>query len=209
MVGRQSEEEAAMRPGLEPSDQRPTPAGSGAAGVGAAPARWPLIRDVLFLQPKLVLEGLKDLLLGPISLVAALLDLILAGRPGRKRLFYGVLRLARGFESWLNLYGSLPPERSDEKTLARTDPGGIDAYFGKIETALVQEHERGGRDGARQGERGRLARQARGSDAEVAPTGRTAYSAPLRADGKAQRSASTTRVAAPSIPSVLVLTIRS
>jgi hypothetical protein len=137
--------EAAMVPGPEPSARkRALPARSDGPDAGGAPQRWLLIRDALFLQPKLVLEGLKDILLGPVSLVAAGIDLVLGARPGRRRAFYRVLRLGKRFERWLNLYGALPPEDSDESALVRTDPSGIDAHFGRIEKALVQEHERGG-----------------------------------------------------------------
>jgi hypothetical protein len=145
MVCTQIREEAAMGSGLEPSTrgEKSTylPDGPGRNGD---PERWLLIRDALFLQPKLVLEGLKDLLLGPVALVAAGIDLVRGSRPGRTRAFYEVLRVGRQFEGWLNLYGALPAEDADETALVRGDPVGIDAQFGRIEQALLHEHARGG-----------------------------------------------------------------
>jgi hypothetical protein len=145
MVCTPSREEAAMGPGLEPSTPReklPDPPDE--PDRSGDPERWLLIRDALFLQPKLVREGLKDLLLGPVALVAAGIDLVRGSHPGRPRAFYEVLRFGRQFEAWLNLYGALPADDADETALVRGDAVGIDAQFGKIEQALLQEHARGG-----------------------------------------------------------------
>jgi hypothetical protein len=132
-----------MRSEVEPS-RREAAASAGPASPGGASERWALIRDALFLQPKLLLEGLKDLLLGPVALLATALDLVRGVRPGGRRAFHDVLRFGRGFERWLNLYGALPPERGDERSALPAERGGIDTYFGHIERALVEEHERGG-----------------------------------------------------------------
>jgi hypothetical protein len=106
--------------------------------------RWPLIRDAVVLQLKVVLEGLKDLILGPVALAATLLDLAVGERPGRSRAFYRVLRAGKRFERWLNLYGALPAEEDlEERGLVPGDADGIDAYFGRIERTLAQEHARG------------------------------------------------------------------
>jgi hypothetical protein len=61
----------------------PPPAGSG--------ERWQFLRDVVVFQLKLLLDNLRDFALVPISLVAALIDLVYKGeREGA--LFYKVLR---------------------------------------------------------------------------------------------------------------------
>jgi hypothetical protein len=131
-----------MRPRLQPSQPEP-PARSGRDAAGGAADRWRLIRDALLLQPKVVLEGLKDVLLGPVALLAAVLDLVRGERPHGRRAFYEVLRFGRAFERWLNLYGALPPEGAPAKSPVPRE-GGIDGYFGKIERALIEEHQRGG-----------------------------------------------------------------
>ena len=58
------------------------------------PDRWQLIRDVAVLQVKLVVDGLRDVLLSPASLIAALGDLIL-GRNRAHGHFYQVVRFGR------------------------------------------------------------------------------------------------------------------
>ncbi len=115
--------------------QLPAPQGSPRADL-----RWLLFRDALVLQAKLILEGLKDLALGPVALVAAALDLT-HGDEKRRGRFYRILRLGRRFERWLNLYGALLPEE-EESELA--DDAGIDRYFRRIERSIAQELERGG-----------------------------------------------------------------
>ncbi len=58
------------------------------------PDRWQLIRDVAVFQVKLVVDGLRDVLLSPASLIAALGDLILGRDRGHDR-FYQVVRFGR------------------------------------------------------------------------------------------------------------------
>ncbi len=47
--------------------------------------RWKFVRDVMVFQLKLFLDNVRDLVLMPISLVAALIDLVLRGRPEGER----------------------------------------------------------------------------------------------------------------------------
>ncbi len=56
--------------------------------------------DLLIFQRKLWLDGLKDVVLLPLSLVAAGIDFVF-----RARLFYRVLRIGERFDLWLNLFG--------------------------------------------------------------------------------------------------------
>jgi hypothetical protein len=53
---------------------------------------------------KLWLDGLKDVVLSPISMVAAALDMLRGSK--RPSLFYRTLQLGEGFDQWLNLYGA-------------------------------------------------------------------------------------------------------
>jgi len=64
------------------------------------PSRRVVLRDVLIFQLKLWLDGLKDVFLSPLSIGAAVLDVLF-----HKGLFYRVLRLGERFDLWLNLYG--------------------------------------------------------------------------------------------------------
>ncbi len=67
-------------------------------------SRLSLIWAVLVFQAKLIVDGLRDLVLVPISLVAALIGLI-AGGNEPDRYFQKILGLGRRSEIWINLFG--------------------------------------------------------------------------------------------------------
>jgi hypothetical protein len=71
-----------------------------------AESRGQIIRDVLIFQVKLWLEGFKDVVLMPLSLGAAIIDLVFRGRNGGGTL-YSVMRLGDRFERWVHLYAAL------------------------------------------------------------------------------------------------------
>ena len=75
-----------------------------------------LLRDLLLFQMKLWMDGLKDIVLSPLSIIACIVD-VLFRRSGQRSLFYGVMRLGERFDLWLNLYG--PATRAD------TSPDGL------------------------------------------------------------------------------------
>ena len=68
-------------------------------------SRWELIRDALVFQAKLFLDGLRDLLLVPVSLVALVVDLVTGGEHAGRN-FYGVVLLGRRSESWIDLFAA-------------------------------------------------------------------------------------------------------
>lgn len=76
--------------------------------------RTTVVRDVLIFQGKLWLEGFKDVVLIPLSLGAALIDLIFL-RSRRGRALYGVMRFGDRFERWVNLYGALDGATEGER----------------------------------------------------------------------------------------------
>ncbi len=109
----------------------------------ASPNRWVLIRDVATFQVKLIFDGLRDLVLVPISLIAGLVSLLKGGsKPGSE--FYDLLRVGRQSERWINLFGAAEhhfgPSSEDEK-FAATD---IDEMVSRIETFVVDEYQSGG-----------------------------------------------------------------
>ena len=69
-------------------------------------SRGQIIRDVLIFQVKLWLEGFKDVILMPLSLGAAFIDLLFRGGTGGGAL-YSVMRLGDRFERWVHLYAAL------------------------------------------------------------------------------------------------------
>ena len=107
-------------------------------------ARWTLIRDTAVLQVKLVVDGLRDFLLVPASLIAAIMSLATAqnGVPGTQ--FYRLLRIGRQSEVWINLFGAYrhaPEELTQDDHLADTN---LDEIVGKVEKFVVDEYKRGG-----------------------------------------------------------------
>ena len=65
-------------------------------------ARRVIVRDFFIFQIKLVLDGLKDVLLFNISIVVVLFDLLI--RPKGLPRFYRLLEVGARFELWLNLH---------------------------------------------------------------------------------------------------------
>jgi hypothetical protein len=87
------------------------------------PSNGVLIRDLLIFQLKLWMDGLKDLVLAPVSLVAALCDLLLG--PGKRGYrLYAVLRMGERYDLWLNLFGAAKAaQHSPEGLFAGSEPG--------------------------------------------------------------------------------------
>jgi len=72
---------------------------------GQMPDRWTLIRDIFVLQLKLVVDGLRDFILVPVSLIIGIASLLKGGdSPGSQ--FYELLRTGRRSERWINLFGA-------------------------------------------------------------------------------------------------------
>jgi hypothetical protein len=114
-----------------------------AGEAGVENERWILVRHVFVFQCKLVIDGLRDLVLLPVSLIAALFSLLRKG-PGPGPEFYDVLRLGRRSERWINLFGALEREAGavsdDEKSAAKD----FDEIVSRVESYLVDEYRKGG-----------------------------------------------------------------
>jgi hypothetical protein len=76
-------------------------------------SRLQLIWDVLLFQFKLVADGLRDLLLSPISIIAGILGLI-AGGDDPHQYFRRLLAIGRRSDVWINLFGGHHGGTSDE-----------------------------------------------------------------------------------------------
>jgi hypothetical protein len=68
--------------------------------------RWKFFRDVLVFQLKMLLDNVRDFALMPVSLVAALIDLIFKGKR-QGSLFYQVLRWGAHSEEVINVYSAI------------------------------------------------------------------------------------------------------
>lgn len=69
------------------------------------PTRGQLLRQILVFQFKLAMDGLRDLLLSPISIVAALAG-ILTNHPDPSRYFNRLLELGHRSDHWINLFNT-------------------------------------------------------------------------------------------------------
>lgn len=77
-------------------------------------SRLQLVWDVLLFQFKLAFDGLRDLLLSPLSIISALMGL-LAGADDPHKYFRRLLAFGRRSERWINLFGlHRDPGTSDE-----------------------------------------------------------------------------------------------
>ena len=103
--------------------------------------RVELFRDVLVFQVKLLADGLRDLLLVPVSLIAGAISLLRRGdRPGTE--FYNVLKHGQRAEHWINLFGILE-ERGLNDGADGKDLGDIDAIADRVEAFIVHEYNKG------------------------------------------------------------------
>jgi hypothetical protein len=100
---------------------------------------WKFLRDVLVFQLKMLLDNIRDFALMPISLVAALIDLIFKGeRQGT--LFYQVLRWGARSEEMIDVYSAIETHERSEVNPNYT----VDAVIARLEGVLVRECEKGG-----------------------------------------------------------------
>jgi hypothetical protein len=91
-----------------------------------------LLRDFLIFQLKLVIDGLKDVVLFQVSIVAAVVDLLL-GRRRRPVAFYSVLRLSERFDLWLNLNAAASGAAGNEDGLFGASRAGSANLVGHLE----------------------------------------------------------------------------
>lgn len=103
--------------------------------------RWRFLRDVLVFQLKMLLDNVRDFALMPISLVAAIIDLVSRGeREGA--LFYKVLRWGSHSEAVIDVYSAIEHHETGDFKIS---PGyTVDGVIARLEGVLVRECEKGG-----------------------------------------------------------------
>ncbi len=100
---------------------------------------WKFLRDVLVFELKMLLDNVRDFALMPVSLVAALIDVLFKGeRQGS--LFYQVLRWGAHSEEVIDVYSALRPHERPVVNPNYT----IDAVISRLEKVVVRECEKGG-----------------------------------------------------------------
>ncbi|MEJ2173067.1 MAG: hypothetical protein ACO22K_13175 [Woeseiaceae bacterium] len=107
-------------------------------------AHWILLRDIGVLQLKLLVDGFRDLVLLPASLIAGLVSLVKGenGKPGPQ--FYQLLALGKQSERWINLFGALDNSAADLKEDRAFGEMDIDEIVSRVESFVVEEYQSGG-----------------------------------------------------------------
>lgn len=103
-----------------------------------------LIRDVAVLQVKLIVDGFRDLVLVPASLIAGFVSLLRRedGVPGRQ--FYRLLAHGKRSEQWINLFGAVAHSPDCMDRTQAFDDIDMDDIVSSVETFVVDEYRRGG-----------------------------------------------------------------
>ena len=86
-----------------------------------------LIRDVLLLQVKLLLGAARDLAVVPVTLAAAVLDLILS-KSQPPRFFHQVLRLGERSDQWIDVWSAAHHESQQR--------GPVDSLLASVEEVV-------------------------------------------------------------------------
>ena len=103
--------------------------------------RWTFVRDVAVFQLKLFLDNVRDLVLMPVSLVAALIDLVFRGKR-EGALFYRVLRWGQHSEAVIDVYSAIEHHERGEFKVSRDYT--VDGVIARLEGVLKREVEKGG-----------------------------------------------------------------
>ena len=99
-----------------------------------------VLRDLVIFQIKLLLDGLGDLVISQVALLAVVLDLLFpAERKGQR--FYAVMARAERFDRWLSLYGSADAADLNEDGLFGASQAGSDTLLGRLETLVTGRWE--------------------------------------------------------------------
>jgi hypothetical protein len=103
--------------------------------------RWRFVRDVAVFQLKMFLDNVRDFALMPITLVAALIDLVSRGeREGA--LFYKVLRWGLHSEKVIDVYSAI--ESREENPVFVNPNYTVDGVIARLEGVMSREIEKGG-----------------------------------------------------------------
>lgn len=98
--------------------------------------RGELLRQAAILQVKLLVDGLRDALLIPLSIVAAAIGLMRGGADADRE-FRRVIKLGRRSERWIDLFGHQPP-------LRRSHSGNsLDTLLNRVEEVVIDQYKKG------------------------------------------------------------------
>ena len=103
--------------------------------------RWKFLRDFVVFQLKMFLDNVRDLVLMPVALVAALIDLVLKGEREGAR-FYQVLRWGWHSEKVIDVYSAI--EHHDRGAFKVSRAYTVDGVIARLEGVVAREVEKGG-----------------------------------------------------------------
>ncbi len=134
---------------LATDDSRPCPrcGWSGESEASGVPVtldqKQVMLRDLVIFQVKLFLDGVKDLILVPLSIGAFLFDILPRSGKRAGRNFYAVMRAGEKFDLWLNLYDASRQVDARTDGLFGESMAGANNLIGKVEEAVRQTVEVG------------------------------------------------------------------
>jgi len=111
---------------------------------GRYPDRWTLIRDLFVFQAKLLVDGFRDLLLVPASLVAGIWSLVSGDKDKPGPQFYQLISLGRESESWIDLFKAHENAPEEVRRKHEFAVSNMDELVSRFESFVVDEYERGG-----------------------------------------------------------------
>lgn len=132
---------AEPRAGPATDDEASEAEGSLAAADASAdaPESTDLFRRLLAFQLKLLIDGLRDVVLSPASIIAVLFGVFGDGPADRP--FRALLRFGRRTDEWIDLFDAHEGRRAPE---AERPEASANALFDAVERAVREEYERGG-----------------------------------------------------------------
>lgn len=106
--------------------------------------RRTLVRDVAVFQFKLIVDGLRDLVLVPVSLIAGIVSFVSARNDVPGSQFYELLEVGKQSEHWIDLFGALRNAPPEVRNRVRFPEENMDQILDRLETFVVDEEKRGG-----------------------------------------------------------------
>lgn len=112
-------------------------------------SRWELFRDTVVFQVKLSLDAVRDIVLSPVSITCAVIDLI-KGHDTEQSYFHKLMSMGHQSDTWLNLFGTRKSTHhkdnlsSDDSAPNSQKPVNVDNLFDQVEALLKHQHSKGG-----------------------------------------------------------------
>lgn len=112
----------------------------------AAPAdtdvRKEFLRDAVVFQGKLLVDGLRDLILFPATLLAAGVDYFTRAEPVGRH-FYDVVLFGKHTERWIDLFAAADRAPPTDRARPEFDAPSLDELVSQLEKKLKAERESG------------------------------------------------------------------